>query len=240
MVVFGPLDFSGLGLQPLPLIQGHRQLQAFITTLGRPTKITPQLQTLLRYTYLEAGTDTIINKRVLSYLTPTWVTSMLEFCVTNRVTITMPDRAAALPLQRTADSYIMQLFMNRQPNYSASELRSLNRVRMSLQVYSMACCITTEHAGSLRDSIRSQRLSLCIPKSTLAWPQAKATTHDWAVWKRAVHDTMGVYLGTCATYVVWGIITLYYNPNLVKCEPRLSAKKIMMLGVRTYVSEVLL
>ena len=73
-VVFGPAEYEGLGLRSLFLVQGHRQLQAMITNLSSPTKTTPLLQTLLRYTYLEAGTATITNKRILSYLTPTWVT----------------------------------------------------------------------------------------------------------------------------------------------------------------------
>ena len=83
-----------------------------------------------------------------------------------------------------------QQFLDRVPYYSVSELRSLNRVRLSLQVYSMAC-ITTAHAGSLRDGVRSRRHSVHLPRSTLSWPYAKATAHDWAVWKRCVRETMG-------------------------------------------------
>jgi len=42
----------------------------------------------------------------------------------------MLDKAAALPLQREGDAYIMQLIIQSNPNYSISELRSLNRVRL--------------------------------------------------------------------------------------------------------------
>ncbi len=71
--------------------------------------------------------------------------------------------------------------------YSTSELRSLNRVRLCLQVYSLAC-ITTPHAGSIRQSVRIKRLAMQLPQSNLSWPHIEATTHDWAVWKASVRD----------------------------------------------------
>jgi hypothetical protein len=188
-VTFGPIAFGGLGLRPLYLTQGYRQLQGLVANLTKSTKITKLLQTLLRYTYLEAGTATIMNRRVRSYLTNTWLTSLLDFCIKNSIKVTMPDEAAALPKQRTEDKYIMQLFLNRVPNYSVSELRSLNRVRLSLQAYSLAC-ITTQHKDSLRQSVRSQRMSLKFPKSIMSWPHVTATAHDWSVWKKAIQEVI--------------------------------------------------
>ena len=53
--------------------------------MNADTKVTPLLAILLRYSALEAGTNALYESddktvlRILTYLTPTWLTSMLQF-----------------------------------------------------------------------------------------------------------------------------------------------------------------
>jgi len=114
----------------------------------------------------KAGTNELYGKdfktvnRILAYLTPTWITSLLHFLSQHAITTNLDEGQLTPPLQRERDEYIMNIFLQRRPNYSIRELRALNRVRLYLQVYSRAC-IT--HRSTHRVDIR---LLACRSSST--------------------------------------------------------------------------
>jgi len=104
-VVFRPVEWGGLGLKSLTFIQGHQQTKLLLRVLNNDTKVTPLLQTLLRYSALESGTNALFGhdyktvQRILHYLTPTWATSLLSFLSQHAIDINLQDGQFAPPLQ---------------------------------------------------------------------------------------------------------------------------------------------
>jgi len=166
----------------------------FLRMLNGDTKITNLLKILLRETYLEAGTRSLFantqlsTRRILSYLTPTWITCLLEFLTTYSITCNIDEGGMALPLQRTHDQYLMDVFPARRPNYTIKQLRSLNRVRLHLQVYSLAC--VSHPLNHLVDRrIMTRTTSWAARRSTLIWPKVTLKGHDWKIWKLMMEET---------------------------------------------------
>jgi len=60
-VVFGPIEWGGLGLQSLRSIQGYQQIKLLLRALNTETDVTPLLKILLRYSALEAGTTALFS-----------------------------------------------------------------------------------------------------------------------------------------------------------------------------------
>lgn len=142
-------------------------------------------------------------KRILIYITPTWVTSLLLFTSQYSININLGDGNFIPPLQRHNDEYTMDLFLNSKPNYNVSELRSLNRVRLYLQVYSRAC-LSTDKTSKLDTRLLYKRTAGVARTSTLDWPFATPKSSDWTVWAKAVkaltadqpNHKMGSWIGT--------------------------------------------
>jgi hypothetical protein len=138
-IVHGPIRYGGLGIKSLYFAQGCLQIKTIISTIRNPNNNTDLLKILLRQTQMDAGTSLPIlsshrhRGRILTYLTPTWVTSVAEFL--HRHTLTMifnSDWGWVPPLQRDRDQYLMDIFLNVEPLYTTAELRSINRVRLYL------------------------------------------------------------------------------------------------------------
>lgn len=212
-IVFGPIEWGGLNLKPLAFIQGYQQTKVMLRVINTHTKITNLLKILIRGTYLEAGTNSIFittrapTRRILSYLTPTWVTCMLEFLATHSIDCNIDDGNMAPPLQRTSDKYLMDLFLAREPNYTMKQLRSLNRVRLHLQVYSLAC-ISHRSNHRIDRRIMAQRTSWAARRSTLIWPKVTLKGHDWKTWTLAMKEicptnNLGTWICTHQLWPLW-------------------------------------
>jgi len=216
-VVYGPVCWGGLGIQLLAFIQGYQHLKLLLGVLNTDTKVTPLLITLLRHTAMEAGTNTLFNgttyhiNRVLQYLTPTWVTHTLRFLADHSINTNLHTGNFMAPLQREWDAYLMDLFLARRPNYSISDLRALNRVRMHLQVYSKAC-VTDRVTGNLDVHLMTKRHSWMVRRSTFQWPIVVPKPYDWEIWAAALRqafeelgtdDRMGLWQCTHQHWPMW-------------------------------------
>jgi hypothetical protein len=138
-IVFGPIEYGGMGLKNLYFQQGFLQIKGFLPATREDTTVTPLLRILMRTMQLEAGTShnqlqsSWHRKRILSYLTPTWLTNLATFLEDNGLNIHMnEDLSWRPPLQRANDSYLMDSFLQRSPPYKTGELiRSINRTHVS-------------------------------------------------------------------------------------------------------------
>jgi hypothetical protein len=155
-IVHGSIRYGGIGIKSLYFAQGYLQIKMILSTIRNPNNNTNLLKILLRQTQLEAGTSSPIlsphkhRGRILTYLTPTWVTSVAEFLHRHNLSMIFNNEWGWVPpLQRDRDQYLIDIFLNMEPFYTTAELRSLNRVRLYLQAYSLAC-IWSEKQMSLK------------------------------------------------------------------------------------------
>ena len=191
-IVFGPIEYGGMGLKNLYFQQGFLQIKGFLNATREETTVTPLLRILMRTMQLEAGTShnqlqsSWHRKRILSYLTSTWLTNLATFLEDNGLNIHMSDDLSwRPPLQRANDSYLMDIFLQRTPPYKTSELRSINRVRIYLQIYSRSCASDGQSISSHLYSTKNCD-SPARRKSNLQWPIAQPKASDWSIWKKAL------------------------------------------------------
>lgn len=216
-VVFGPTKLGGMGMQPLRFLQGYNHVKLLRRVLNNDTKVTQALRILLRYTTLEAGTPAIFGHdrrrvhRILQYLTPTWATTLLQFQSNCEICTNLESGCFHSPLQRQHDVYIMDVLLQITPHYRTSELRSLNRVRLYLQVYSKAC-ITDSITGLLDRRLLHKRTAWTARPITLIWPNVHPKPSDWVVWSKAllqafpaptVVNKMGLWHCTHQKWPLW-------------------------------------
>ena len=143
---------------------------------------------------LEAGGDifhhdTAIVHGMLSYLHPTWITSLVGFLATNGIRLNLQN--TTLPLQRDGDTRLMEDITQRHPAYSTATLRAVNRVRLHLRVYSRSC-ITNKRTNTICDWALYPRYSDRRRKSLWNWPDSTSpTSKDWNIWRTVLAETYG-------------------------------------------------
>jgi len=111
----------------------------------------------------------------------------------------------------------MDIFLKHTSNYGISELRSLNRVRLYLQVYSRAC-LSHRTTSKLDRRFLIRSTATVVRTSVLDWPFAEPKTMDWAIWNKAVMEkflnhgrpgmcidniALGNWLGTHQRWPLW-------------------------------------
>jgi hypothetical protein len=187
-IVFGPVQYGGLGLKSLYFQQGYLVIKWFIKTVREQSRVTELLRTLVYTTQLEAGTSTHIltttthRKRILQYMTPTWLTHMINFLEDHGLRMILDNQWNWRPnLQRNGDEYLMGIFLCRTPFYTISELRSINRVRLFLQVYARSCITDNQSISKHLRTAKHCKAPNAYRVSTLEWPEVYPTAADWTV-----------------------------------------------------------
>jgi hypothetical protein len=92
-VAMGPLAMGGLGLRHLPTEQGIQQIHSLLGHIFNNT-IPIFIQIALQNQQVEAGTETLLVTDTtpdLSYLTPTWITSLRGFLRPHQISIESAD-----------------------------------------------------------------------------------------------------------------------------------------------------
>ena len=83
-LVFGPVQYGGLGIKNLYYSQGCQHMKWFLKVMRSDSTINPLLNILLRQTQMEAGTREPMlsarhKDRIISYQTPSWITCLGSF-----------------------------------------------------------------------------------------------------------------------------------------------------------------
>jgi len=192
-IVFGPVKYGGLGLKSLYFQQGYLAIKWLIKTIREQSRVTDLLRTLVHSTQLEAGTYTHIitspmhRKRILHYLTPTWLTHLIDFLEEHEIGMLMDTDWSWRPnLQRQGDEYLMDIFLNKRPFFTVSELRSINRVRLFLQVYSRSCITDNQSISKHLQTAKHCKAPRVYRVSKLQWPEVCPSAADWTVWRKAL------------------------------------------------------
>ena len=183
-----PTRYQGLGLPAVYLEQTVEQLTYFTMHASSDTSLGAELRASAEQIQLELGLGTQFFE--LSYhayegvTTDCWLKSLWRGLTKFRVKVRcshLPD----LPLQRARDHYLMDMF--RRQGYDSDIIRSLNRVRLSLQVYSLAD-ITTGDGTHIRYNFVECRQPRDVLPSPYVWPTEEPTNADRRLWVAALYD----------------------------------------------------
>ena len=237
-VVFGPLEYGGLGLKSLPFQQLFYHNKWLITIIRSQTQIGPLLHILLRHSQLESGTRNILSDktdhrtRIVKYLTPSWITSVAMEQANANLSVDFAEGAGwCPPLQRENDEYLMEIFLTRVPHFTTSQLRGINRVRMYLRVYALSCIIEGRNTQWIVHWATSYRFCGGTHRtSTWQWPNSeKPKNADWVHWRKGLQhiESRGVRLGRwmhchqkwmphCPAPRIHQSIVLYNRPNSLR------------------------
>ncbi|KAI2501852.1 hypothetical protein MHU86_12617 [Fragilaria crotonensis] len=133
-----PLDMGGIELLDLRTEMGIASLRLIRNSVFANSEVGKMIVMNVQYSQLEAGTGyNILEKpsQHVSYLTPTWITSVRQFISNHAITITFTEQL--LPaLRTTRDKYIMD--PNHLHRYSLAQQHDINLVRIYLQATTLS------------------------------------------------------------------------------------------------------
>ncbi len=182
-IVFGVEKYGGLGLPNLYIVQGVDKLKLFLGHLRIQDRTGNLIHIDMSYIQLLTGSGTLfLNQPADSYLwiDSGWLQSLWKFTSQYSLGFLYPN--GWLPSKpRHHDAFLMEEFQLHNP--SLSEMRTLNRCRIFLQVITLSDISTADGQRIVSDAKRGERLP--DRASKLLWPtQGKPTKADWAVWRR--------------------------------------------------------
>lgn len=167
-----PFSFYGIGLPDLGCEQTTEQLNFFLKHYGTSTHLGALMSSSFEQLILEIG----LGKNFLCHsfrlfgclATPCWFTRLWEGLEIHGAKVTIQTKANT-PLQRVNGEFIIKRFAA--VGYFGRLLQRLNKVRLSLQVYSLADIVM---AGG---SLISESAALGIPEPSAS--VAPSTYHPW-------------------------------------------------------------
>ena len=184
----GPTEFAGLYLFDLRTEFGIETIQLLRDAVYSQSEVGNLILLNLQYSQLEAGIGPILLEHPsvhLSYLTPTWVTSVRQYMDNHNVTMTF-TQALQLLLRRKNDKYIMQT--SNLARYSVQAQTDINLVRIYLQVTTLADLSTNDGKESHPRFLRGEREPTI--QSTINWPRQGTPTHSQKLlWKTYITET---------------------------------------------------
>lgn len=184
-----PVSFYGIGLPDLSCEQTAFQINACLRHLGSETPLGSLMRTSLEQIILEVGIgNNLFNEsfKVFGCLaTPCWFTSLWEGMNIHGATLFLsPVLAPNTPLQRTGDAYLIKRFI--EVGYQGAALVRLNRIRLFLQVYSVADITQAGGQKILNPGCLEQYLVEQGESSYSPWPKEKITPQDRVFWHEAI------------------------------------------------------
>ena len=133
----GPVDVGGVALTDLRTETGIEAIKLLRNNVYANIEVGKLLQLNMSYSQREAGIGYPLLERLttyISYLTPTWITSVRHFLSLHCLTITCTDQPP-VRLRTKADQFIMA--PEHLVCYSAKQQLDINLVRMFLQATSL-------------------------------------------------------------------------------------------------------
>jgi hypothetical protein len=137
-VVFSTAQFSGLGLEHLAAYQGHNRLQYLIGHLCCNSTTGKLMRSMLDYTQLECGcSENVLEQDYGRYsrvlMTENWITGIWEHLCSFKSTLKIIVEWKLLP-NRKHDVVMMEALTETE-DFTAKELKEINRCRIYLQVF---------------------------------------------------------------------------------------------------------
>ena len=178
----GPTRYGGLDLYDLQTEGGLESIKFMRDAIYTDTPAGRLILTNLQYSQLEAGVpEPLLEKpdQYISYLTPTWVTSVRQYLSQHNMTITVNNDGSQV--LASGDQHIMQpAHLQR---YTHQQQRDINLVRIYLQVYSLTDMTDIANPTRIHLSYLDGKRPDGYEASTL-WPnQVPPTASQRRLWK---------------------------------------------------------
>ena len=182
----GPVSMGGLDLLDLRTEAGISAIQLFRESVFSMSETGKMILINIYHSQLESGRNTHLFERpdiAISYLTPTWPTSVCQYLFQHNLTITLTD--AEMPhLQSKADQFIMTA--QHLERFTAAQCYDINLVRLYLQASTLFDLL----AGTDGKTICPDRLCCHRPPTFSVrpfWPRQEAPTLSQArLWTEYV------------------------------------------------------
>ena len=184
-VVYGPVDFGGLGFRDLAVEQGIEQLCMILRHLRMHTEQGKLLTITLQWWQLTAGVTSPLwdNPSLpLHYLKKNWLTSVQGFLSSSQSSLHLRGLMTDFPkATRIHDQCIMDVIS--QLPVSPPKLRAFNRCRLYMRVTYLSEISTADGLQISRTSWTGQRNR----NSPLLWPYQPAPgPKSFRVWRRLI------------------------------------------------------
>ena len=200
-LVYGPLEFGGLGFIDLPTEAGVEAIALAIMHLRSSTSTEGQmLRIALRNRQLEAGTRRLLLEdpsQAIPYLAPGWIVNAREFLAKTDHILQIPTETEQ-PIQRRNDRFIMDEVLK---NISCSaQLTRINACRLFLRVTRLSEIVTA-------DGLRLDEAYLtaaALPRTNrLEWPQqGRPGKMAWRLFRRTMETIFAKPLYTSTNQVL--------------------------------------
>ena len=184
-VLHGPKELQGLGLDNLFDKQYIRHIKDILDYGHRKSTSGEIFQAAIEAIKVEAGLSGsfFTNRLKVNYLNTTnsWVADTRKYCLDNG--ISFDEKCGNLLPKRSGDKFLMEECIR--AGLSTTELKSINRCRLYLQVYALSDISTGDGRFLSESSLNGQR-SLC---NSYAWPeQSTPPTCDWKIWRSSMRS----------------------------------------------------
>ena len=181
----GPLAFGGLNLLDLRTELGISQIRLLRQAIYSDSEAGKLLLVSIKYTQIEAGIPDPILERpdiYVSYITPTWITSLRQFLYTHNITITLTDTLRII-YSGKEDQCIMASDSIRR--YTPQQQRDINLVRLHLQAITLSDLSESDGKTIRRQALRGYRED--SQKLRDNWPrQDQLTASQRRLWTRYI------------------------------------------------------
>lgn len=184
----GPTELGGLNIIDLRTEIGIRNLKFFRDAIFSESEAGNLLLISIKYTQIEAGISENILERpdiALSYLTPTWITSLRQFMYQHNVAATLTD-TLCIRYSGSKDQCIMD--SPTLSRYNPQQKRDINLVRLYLQAITLSDLSTPDGL-----QIRPQALSGYRAEAQRLrknWPRQESISHKQRrLWTRFISST---------------------------------------------------
>lgn len=134
----GPTELGGLNLLDMRTELGICQLRFFRQAIYSNSECGKLLLISVKYTQIEAGIPEHLLEHpdvYLSYITPTWITSLRQFLYTHNITVTLTDTLGII-YSGSSDKCIMDTAAIQQ--YTPQQQKDINLVRLYLQAITLS------------------------------------------------------------------------------------------------------
>jgi hypothetical protein len=184
----GPFAFGGLNLLDLRTELGICQIRFLRQAIYSGSEVGNLILFSIKYTQIEAGIPEPILERpdkFVSYITPTWITSLRQFLYTHNITITLTDTLQIFYSATLDQCIIATEFLNR---YTPQQKRTSTWVRLHLQAITLSD-LSDPDGNTIRSQalqgFREGHIKLCDN-----WPrQDQLIASQRRLWTRYISST---------------------------------------------------
>ena len=185
----GPKEFAGMDITDLRTELGVEMIQCLRHSVYARTEVGKMILINLAHSQQEAGIGPLLMEHPsthISYVTPTWITSVRQFMSNHNITLTFTEDYG-LKLKTKNDKFIMNLealaCLPEEVQYD------INLVRIHLQVNSLAEISDVKGKRILETALKGQRHREARPDTE--WPRQPGPTSQqtfrWKEYLTSVH-----------------------------------------------------